>query len=169
MSTHGLSRLSVALSVRKALQNRFLTGGAAVVLSSAALAQQVAEGPSALAQPTVIEEIVVTAEKRPERLQDAPVAVSVVSGAQLSDMQIEQSTSLVSAVPSLTFQQGANPGEQQFPCPRYRHIVVRCGHGLLGGSGSRRRATRAASPGFLQLGRHRTCRGIERSPGHAVR
>jgi iron complex outermembrane receptor protein len=91
-----------------------LTGGAAVVLSSAAMAQQLAQGPATEPQAALLEEIVVTAEKRPERLQDAPLAVSVVSGAKLADLQIQQSAGLTSAVPSLSFQQGANPQNTNF-------------------------------------------------------
>jgi len=117
MSTYGLSRLSITLSVRKALQTRFLSGGAAVFLSGTALAQQfhIAEAPEGAPNRAVqIEEIVITAEKRPERLQDAPVAVTVVEGDKLSNLQIVQSTSLTSAVPSLSFQQGANPQNSSF-------------------------------------------------------
>lgn len=59
-------------------------------------------------------EIVVTAQKRTERLQDVPLAVTAIGGQALSDRQINDTQSLVAAVPSLTFQQGTNPSNTTF-------------------------------------------------------
>ncbi|MEG3168046.1 TonB-dependent receptor [Sphingomonas sp. LB3N6] len=59
-------------------------------------------------------DIVVTAQKRVERLQDVPLAVTAVGGDMLASRQINDSNSLVQAVPSLTFQQGANPSNTTF-------------------------------------------------------
>ena len=59
-------------------------------------------------------EIVVTAQKRSERLQDVPLAVTAVTGEGLADRQINDTTALVKAVPSLTFQQGAHPANTTF-------------------------------------------------------
>ena len=59
-------------------------------------------------------DIVVTAQKRAERLQDVPLAVTAVSADALSNRQINDSASLVQAVPSLTFQQGATPTNSSF-------------------------------------------------------
>jgi iron complex outermembrane receptor protein len=75
---------------------------------------QVSQAPAARAGGDELQEVVVTSEKRTERLQDAPIAVAAVSGEKLSNMQISQSSNLVSAVPSLTFQQGANPQNASF-------------------------------------------------------
>ncbi|WP_240953912.1 TonB-dependent receptor [Sphingomonas sp. G-3-2-10] len=55
-------------------------------------------------------EIVVTAQKRSERLVDVPLAVTAVSGETLAGAQVNDTASLTRAVPSLTFQQGNNPG-----------------------------------------------------------
>src|SRR5581483_3701328 len=95
------------------IAGRFVATGAACFLTGVAVAQ-VPQEPAASAGNDTLQEVVVTAEKRTERLQDAPIAVSAVSGGQLSEMQITQSSSLVSAVPSLTFQQGANPQNASF-------------------------------------------------------
>jgi iron complex outermembrane receptor protein len=66
---------------------------AAVAVSFApAYAQQASGG---------IEEVVVTAEKRPERLKDAPVAISVVSTKQLSDANATDIADLNNLVPSV--------------------------------------------------------------------
>jgi iron complex outermembrane receptor protein len=51
-------------------------------------------------------EIIVTAQKRSERLQDVPLAVTAISGDGLAKQQINDTSSLTRAVPSLTFQQG---------------------------------------------------------------
>ena len=59
-------------------------------------------------------EIVVTAQKREERLQDVPLAVTAVSAETLTTRQINDTNSLVLAVPSLSFQQGANPANTSF-------------------------------------------------------
>ncbi len=59
-------------------------------------------------------EIVVTAQKRTERLIDVPVAVSVVTGERLASQQINDSQSLTRAVPALTYQQGGAPNNSSF-------------------------------------------------------
>src|SRR5882724_2457289 len=48
-----------------------------------------------------ITEIIVTATKREERLQDVPIAVTVVGGQQLSQQNINQVVDLTRSVPSL--------------------------------------------------------------------
>jgi len=52
-------------------------------------------------------DIVVTAQKRTERLQDVPVAVTAVSGQSLVNANITESKALSSVVPSLNFTQAA--------------------------------------------------------------
>jgi iron complex outermembrane receptor protein len=64
--------------------------------------------------PTLIEEIIVTAQKREERLLDVPVAVTVLTGSMLENQQINDTNGLVKAVPSLTFQAGNNPSNNSF-------------------------------------------------------
>lgn len=59
-------------------------------------------------------DIIVTAQKRSERLLDVPLAVTAVTGEALANRQINDTNSLVQAVPSLTFQQGANPTNTSF-------------------------------------------------------
>jgi iron complex outermembrane receptor protein len=63
---------------------------------------------------TLIEEIIVTAQKREERLLDVPVAVTVLTGTMLEHEEIHDSNDLVKAVPSLTFQAGNNPSNNSF-------------------------------------------------------
>src|SRR3990167_709853 len=59
-------------------------------------------------------EIVVTAQKRAERLQDVPLAVTAVTADALAKRQINDTNTLVQAIPSLSFQQGANPTNTSF-------------------------------------------------------
>lgn len=77
------------------------TAAFAVAIPGVAMAQD------APAEDDTAGEIIVTAQKRSERLQDVPVAVSVVSGAALENqggVNIENAQYLV---PSLTFRKGA--------------------------------------------------------------
>jgi iron complex outermembrane recepter protein len=113
MSKAGWSGLAPTFCNGNVRCKGLLAGGVAFFLTGVAAAQ-VSQEPAASAGSDVLQEVVVTAEKRTERLQDAPLAVSAVSGGQLSDMQLTQSANLVSAVPSLTFQQGANPQNASF-------------------------------------------------------
>ena len=48
-----------------------------------------------------LEEIVITAEKRPERLQDVPIAVTVVSNQQLADQNVTTIADLSRTAPAL--------------------------------------------------------------------
>ncbi|KAK0331620.1 hypothetical protein LTR94_028201, partial [Friedmanniomyces endolithicus] len=59
-------------------------------------------------------EIVVTAQKRTERLQDVPLAVSALSAETLGRQQINDTNGLVAAVPSLTYTQGNNVSNSTF-------------------------------------------------------
>src|ERR1700676_1012984 len=50
-----------------------------------------------------LEEIVVTAEKREERLSDVPISITALSGAQLEQRGITSPADLAKVVPGLTF------------------------------------------------------------------
>jgi len=90
----------------------------AFILAAPAHAQAEAPAGEIAAAPVVIDaapeeemagEIVVTAQKRRERLQDVPLAVTALSGDALANRQVNDTSSLTQAIPSLTFQQGPNP------------------------------------------------------------
>ncbi|MET3826950.1 iron complex outermembrane receptor protein [Sphingomonas sp. PvP055] len=76
--------------------------------------QQVAPAAPAEEAESQGSDIVVTAQKRSERLQDVPLAVTALSADALQSRQINDTQSLVQAVPSLTFQQGTNPSNTTF-------------------------------------------------------
>jgi iron complex outermembrane receptor protein len=100
-------RFSKAIMMRRAAVSIFSLSVA--IAPAAAMAQDAA--PQAPLDGT---DIVVTAQKRAERLQDVPLAVTAVSADTLANRQINDSSSLVQAVPSLTFQQGATPTNSSF-------------------------------------------------------
>ena len=54
-------------------------------------------------------EIIVTAQKRSERLQDVPVAVTSIGGDQLAAANINGASGLANVAPSLTFTQNTSP------------------------------------------------------------
>lgn len=86
---------------------RLVLLSAASTLASAAMAQPVqtgeaVRGPAASGRDGAIEEIVVTAQRRAENLQDTPIAVTALSPQLLEDRQIEETRDLTQTVPNLT-------------------------------------------------------------------
>ena len=77
--------------------------------SFAALSGLFAVGPLVSAAEPAIEEVVVTAQKRTENVQDVPLAVSVVSGAELERISALGIADLSAVVPSVTFNTGREP------------------------------------------------------------
>lgn len=55
--------------------------------------------------PAALPEIIVTAQRRAEKLQSVPIAVTAVTGAQLTSSGLTSNTSLEGAVPNLTMSQ----------------------------------------------------------------
>nr|WP_281377835.1 TonB-dependent receptor [Sphingobium subterraneum] len=75
-------------------------------LVSSALTVQPAiaqSAPGSDADRTVLEDIVVTAQKRSQNLQDVPVAVSAVSSAMLESANVTNATDISRLVPSISF------------------------------------------------------------------
>ena len=88
-------------------------------LAAPAMAQSPAEEPAATEAETedealeepqgrFIEEIVVTSRRREEKLQEVPIAVSVISADQLEDIAATDISELQSYVPNLSIYQGRN-------------------------------------------------------------
>jgi len=82
------------------MRSVFVLAAVAVAPAGPALAQGAAGG--------TLEEVVVTARKREESLQQVPVAVTAQTGAQLERQSIDEPTDLGRVVPSLFIQQTAN-------------------------------------------------------------
>jgi outer membrane receptor protein involved in Fe transport len=72
--------------------------------TDAAGAEQPSAGPpTAAADSSSLEEIIVTAEKRSERLRDVPMSVTAVTGSQLQDQGVTSPADLAKVVPGFTF------------------------------------------------------------------
>jgi len=73
------------------------------VLGVMPVAAQTVAARNAAADPVTDADIIVTAQKRTERLQDVPVTVSVVTGAALRNQSITNITELQNATPELNY------------------------------------------------------------------
>ena len=62
----------------------------------------------------VLEEVIVTASKREQSLQDVSVAVTALSADMINEQQINSSEDLTYLVPSLTLQKGSNARQSSF-------------------------------------------------------
>src|ERR1700704_6320862 len=68
--------------------------------------------PLAVRADTALEEIVVTAERRSERLQDVPVAVTALSASDLTDLGVRQAGDIAASVPNLLLNSPYGPEAQ---------------------------------------------------------
>lgn len=83
-------------SVRRAVATALWTGAAAATLSPAIWAAENQEPVQEL------EEIVITAQFRQERLQEAPLAISAISGEDLAERSIKDVSQIAQAVPNVS-------------------------------------------------------------------
>ncbi|MFC3069564.1 TonB-dependent receptor [Phenylobacterium soli] len=93
----------------------------------AAVTASAAEAQTRPASGTTIEELVVTAQKREEALQDVPIAVSAFNQDSLEKQKIEGGPNLVLAVPNVNFAKGNFTG--------YNFQIRGIGSKLTAGSG----------------------------------
>ena len=91
--------------LRSALLHTTVTGFALSSLLAAGIAS---------AQTRTLEEIVVTAQKRAQSVQDIPLAVSAISAETIAKLGIVDTTELVRLAPSLTVAQGDNKQNSSF-------------------------------------------------------
>lgn len=76
--------------------------GRGALLATAAIAGLTA-GTPALAQTVEIDEVIVTATRREQRLQDVPVAVTAISGDNLASSQVREVTDIQYLAPNVSF------------------------------------------------------------------
>ena len=93
------SRSSTALGL-------IVAAGVVGLGAAQAQAQDAAGSPPQASDENRIEEIVVTANKRSENLQDVPIAITAVTGARLESVGITDTQDLASVVPGLNIQNG---------------------------------------------------------------
>jgi iron complex outermembrane receptor protein len=118
--------------------NPKIAAAVAAILSASSTAivyaQQVSTAPAA-ATGNELQEVVVTAQRRSENLQDVPITVQAISGAQLSQLNVVSFNDLMKYTPNVTFS-GNGPGTG--------NIFMR-GLGLVG-SGNQSQSTTAPFP-----------------------
>lgn len=97
--------------MRKSLRNKHVRTAVATLLASSSVAISLpAYAQSAAAENT--DEIVVTAQKREQNLQDVPVAITAIGTEKLDQLQVNEFADVVKFLPSVTIQQGG-PGFAQ--------------------------------------------------------
>ncbi|QCI92840.1 TonB-dependent receptor [Novosphingobium sp. EMRT-2] len=81
----------------------FLAGVAGMVVSSVVAAPAMAQESTADNQSTGLQEIVVTAQRRAENLQNVPIAITAASGEALATARVENISNIQAVSPSITF------------------------------------------------------------------
>jgi len=71
-------------------------------------------GASTSAQARILEEVVVTAQKRAESVQDVPMGITALSAQAIANAGITSTADIVKLAPSLTFAQGTNKQNSGF-------------------------------------------------------
>ena len=84
----------------------------ASLVTAAALASASSLQPVYADEAAVLEEVTVTAQRRTERLQDVPVAVTALSSSELLDRGVRQAGDIVDAVPNLLLNSPYGPEAQ---------------------------------------------------------
>jgi iron complex outermembrane recepter protein len=84
------------------------------VLSGNAVAETADSGSQASSEPTGLKEVLVTARRKDERLQDVPVAVAAISAVQLTEQRILSEADLQLSTPGLTVRQTASNNQLNF-------------------------------------------------------
>jgi iron complex outermembrane recepter protein len=116
------ARLTAAEALSRLLQGsgiayRFVDEHTVTLLAQADAAADSTQAPvpsttSTYAPPgEALEEIVVTAQKRSEKMQDVPASVSVLSGRQIENLRATQLADYAAYVPGLTLTGGGTPGQ----------------------------------------------------------
>ncbi|MBB3046189.1 outer membrane receptor protein involved in Fe transport [Litorivivens lipolytica] len=95
------------LNTRKKPVSLFLTAAGLTLLSGSTLAQpSESKATKVVTKRAALEEVVVTARRREESMQEAPVAVSAMSGDAMRQRGIANTSELTKSVPSLEISQG---------------------------------------------------------------
>jgi iron complex outermembrane recepter protein len=91
------------------LKKTFIRNSITVAIAAASVSTAIAE-----AQVTALEEVVVSAQRRQESMQDVPLSVTAIGGDMLKQARITNSADLVKVTPSLTLQDAGNSRESSF-------------------------------------------------------
>jgi iron complex outermembrane receptor protein len=97
----------VSLALTQLLAGTGLTyqrdGDAFVIVADKAASGPQSESAGPGAEPTRVDEVIVTAQKKEERIQDVPISISAFSSEALDAQKIEGGYDLLKAVPNVTF------------------------------------------------------------------
>lgn len=93
---------------RSHIRFAWLAGASAIAMAMAtpALADDAAGASNSANEPSLVQTLVVTAQRREEAIQDVPVAVSAFSAESLKNQRIEGGSDLLHAVPNVNFARG---------------------------------------------------------------
>jgi iron complex outermembrane receptor protein len=112
MNSYARTALQLAASVSAMA----LTAGTAMAQDAPAARSQAAQPTTATDEPvSQLGDIIVTARRRAERMQDVPIAVSAIAGEDLTRQSVLQTTDLSRKIPGLTVADGGFGGA----VPRY--------------------------------------------------
>jgi iron complex outermembrane recepter protein len=89
--------------------NQKIAYAVTTILSAYAGATHAADAPNSEASVTGIAEVVVTAQRREESIQNVPITIQAVTGAQLSQLNITTFDQVLKYLPNVTFG-GSGPG-----------------------------------------------------------
>jgi iron complex outermembrane receptor protein len=135
---HGLKRiikyaLTICVNVKArggnimAIRTLLLGSTCVFILSGAAVAQTAPQVPASTPQAFFLDEVVVTAQKRTENLQDVPLTLSVFGAKQIEDARIVQVQDVANRTPGLAF--------DNFPSSQPRPVLRGIGSSDRGAAG----------------------------------
>lgn len=113
----------------KQFHRKPLTRAVSAALSGSALAAVALSPAHAQERAGALEEIVVTAQKREQNLQDVPISVQVLGNTQLEQLNLNDFADYIEFLPSVSYQ-SARPGVSQI----YMRGIVSGGDGVHSGS-----------------------------------
>lgn len=98
------------------MSNNFMIGASVAALAAACASPGLAQTRGAAKDDSsvVLQELVVTAQKREERLQDVPISVAAISGESLASQGVNDTTDLKYLVPGLNFAPSASTRGEGF-------------------------------------------------------
>ena len=96
------------------LVSRIITTNRCKLICSIGVLSVCLFGNSAFAQSMLLEEVIVTAQKREQSIQDVPIAITAFSGNQLQDLGIVNTTDLARWAPGVSVSGPGGGDQQQF-------------------------------------------------------
>jgi len=148
---------------------RSSSGSAGNEVASGSDAQQSqSSAPTGAAQGEQLSEIIVTAQKRSQSLQEVPISVTALSESTMQRADIHLTSDLPSVAPALTYSSGFMPGVSSFNIRGLGTYVYRIGVEPAISVVARRNPPGPPRRFCRGTGRHRKCGNPQWSSRHAV-